>query len=505
MVAALGYFVDIYDLILFAMVRIPSLKDLGVPAESLTREGIFLINMQMGGMMIGGILWGVLGDKRGRLAVLFGSITLYSLANLANGYTHSLDAYAACRLIAGIGLAGELGAGVTLVSELMTPQTRGVGTTLVAGVGVFGGVIAGLIGGALPSVWSGVDWRTAYYIGGGLGLALLALRVGLAESGMFHAATKEKATRGNFFALFTNGKRLGRYLAIIAVGVPVWFVIGILFTFCKEIGGALGMSPAPYPPTTLFFGYGGAGLGGLGDRLHQPGLRSRKRALAIVPRRGRRCSPSRTSSLGWQLADRVLRARVRRRRGDRLLGGVRGDRRGAVRHQPARDRHDDRAELRARLGRADRARLPGDRVDVGPVRDRGDRGRRVLPRARAGGPRACCPRRSAWTSTTSRTESLIVDPVGSVMFGSSRMVRAGAVAVRLVDIHVRAAVRGVAIHELIAALEVDRDAELVVLVRLRRELAAAERLVMLGERLDDLGVATPRAARSHRTWCRPGR
>ena len=281
LVAALGYFVDIYDLILFAMVRGPSLAALGVAEAERTSEGIYLFNMQMGGMLVGGILWGMIGDKRGRLSVLFGSITLYSLANLVNGHCDSLGMYAACRLVAGIGLAGELGAGITLVSELMSAERRGVGTTIVAGVGVFGGVVAGLIGGALPSVWGGVDWRTAYYIGGGLGLALLALRVGLAESGMFRTAAKAEHARGNFFALFTSRKRLGRYLAIIAVGIPVWFVIGILFTFSKEIGGVLGLSPVPSPATTLFFGYGGAGFGGLGAGFLSVRLRSRKKTLAI--------------------------------------------------------------------------------------------------------------------------------------------------------------------------------------------------------------------------------
>ena len=281
LVAALGYFVDVYDLILFAMVRGPSLAALHVPEAARTGEGIFLFNMQMGGMLVGGVLWGMIGDKRGRLSVLFGSITLYSLANLANGYCDSLEVYAACRLIAGIGLAGELGAGITLVSELMTPERRGLGTTLVAGVGVFGGVVAGLLGGALPAVWAGVDWRTAYYIGGGLGLALLALRVGLAESGMFQTAAKAPRARGNFFALFTDRGRLVRYAAIIAVGIPVWFVIGILFTFSKEIGGALGLSPVPSPATTLFWGYGGAGVGGLTAGFLSVHLRSRKKTIAL--------------------------------------------------------------------------------------------------------------------------------------------------------------------------------------------------------------------------------
>ena len=291
LVAALGYFVDIYDLILFGMVRKTSLVDLGmchgleVTSQAckvvLTDKGIYLLNMQMGGMLVGGILWGVIGDKRGRLSVLFGSITLYSIANIANGLVHSLDSYAAWRLIAGIGLAGELGAGVTLVSELMGKDRRGIGTTLVAAVGVSGGLVAGLIGGAFPGV-PHPDWRTAYFIGGGLGLALLLLRIGVVESGMFHTTAANKhVARGQFFSLFTNRSRLLRYLAIIAVGIPVWYVIGIPFTFADAIGAKLGLSPAPNPATALFFCYGGCSIGGLGCGLLSQYLRSRKRALAI--------------------------------------------------------------------------------------------------------------------------------------------------------------------------------------------------------------------------------
>ena len=278
-VAGLGYFVDIYDLILFGMVRTSSLTDLGVPKQDLLDTGVYLINMQMGGMLVGGILWGMLGDKRGRLSVLFGSITLYSLANIANGMVGSVDSYAICRLIAGIGLAGELGAGITLVSELMGKHNRGWGTTLVAGLGVSGGVLAGLIGGAFPSVGA-VYWRNAYYIGGGLGLALLALRVGVVESGMFASvAAKKGVSRGNIFKLFTRKRGL-RYLAIICVGIPIWYVIGIMFTFSKEIGGALGLSPEPNPARALFFCYAGCSVGGVLCGALSQKLRSRKKALA---------------------------------------------------------------------------------------------------------------------------------------------------------------------------------------------------------------------------------
>nr|HEX4317863.1 MFS transporter [Kofleriaceae bacterium] len=279
-VAALGYFVDIYDLILFGMVRGPSLKDLGVAPGDLVDEGATLLSMQMYGMLLGGIFWGVLGDKRGRLSVLFGSITLYSLANIANGLCGTLDQYAICRLIAGFGLAGELGAGITLVSELMDKDKRGVGTTLVAAIGVAGGVLAGLIGGAFDVPHP--TWRVAYYIGGGLGLALLVLRIGVAESGMFHTAVAKKTVaRGNFFALFASRQRLVRYVAIIFVGIPIWYCIGVAFTFADAIGKDMGMSPAPTGVTALFFCYAGTSLGALISGALCQITESRKKTMAI--------------------------------------------------------------------------------------------------------------------------------------------------------------------------------------------------------------------------------
>jgi MFS family permease len=292
-VAALGYFVDIYDLILFGMVRTASLQGIGVCdglaeaacKEALKDEGVFLINMQMGGMLLGGIIWGVIGDKKGRLSVLFGSITLYSVANIVNGLVGDIEAmanvetYAVCRLIAGIGLAGELGAGITLVSELMGREQRGIGTTIVAALGVSGGIVAGIVGGAFGPV---VHWTTAYYIGGVLGLALLALRIGVVESGMFAATlAKEQVSRGNFFQLFTNKARLVRYLGIIFVGVPIWYVIGILFTFSPEIGKALGLDPPPNAARALLFVYAGCSLGGIASGMLSQKLRSRKKAIAI--------------------------------------------------------------------------------------------------------------------------------------------------------------------------------------------------------------------------------
>jgi predicted MFS family arabinose efflux permease len=277
-VAALGYFVDIYDLILFAMVRTRSVTDLGVPAAELKDQGIYLLNMQMGGLLVGGILWGVIGDKRGRLSVLFGSITMYSLANIANGMVDSISGYAVCRLIAGIGLAGELGAGVTLVSELMGQHRRGIGTAIIAGVGISGGLLAGWIGGAFGA---GLPWRTAYFIGGGLGLALLLLRIGVIESGMFRATVVKKVERGNFFKLFSSGKRFRRYLAIVCVGLPIWYAVGVLYTFSNDLGKALGLAEAPNPARVLFFDYGGAAIGGVLAGLVSQYLKSRRRTLAI--------------------------------------------------------------------------------------------------------------------------------------------------------------------------------------------------------------------------------
>jgi MFS transporter, putative metabolite:H+ symporter len=277
LVGALGYFVDIYDLILFSMVRTRSLADLGLDPDQVRDQGIFLLNMQLGGLLIGGIVWGVIGDKRGRLSVLFGSITMYSVANIANGFVHGVDSYAVCRLIAGIGLAGELGAGVTLVSELMSKQKRGLGAMIVAAPGITGGLLAGWIGGAFGA---GLPWRTAYFIGGGLGIALLVLRIGVAESGMFRTTLSKAVERGNFFKLFAR-KRVGQYLAIIAVGVPIWYAIGVLYTFSNNLGTELGLAEPPNVARVLFFDYGGATIGGILSGLLSQRLQSRRRAMAI--------------------------------------------------------------------------------------------------------------------------------------------------------------------------------------------------------------------------------
>jgi MFS family permease len=273
LVAALGYFVDIYDLILFGVVRKPSLVELGVPAEKMADEGIFLLNMQMIGMLLGGVLWGVIADKKGRLSVLFASIITYSVANVLNGMVTDLTQYAIVRFVAGVGLAGELGAGITLVSEVMRREARGWGTTIVASVGICGGVVASLVGGA-------VYWRTAYYIGGGLGFALLILRIGVVESGMFKGmAGRDDVRRGDFFHLFRDGRRALRYLAVIAVGVPIWYAVGILITLSPEIGRELGLDPAPSAPRAFLWTYAGLAIGDLASGALSQLLRSRRKAL----------------------------------------------------------------------------------------------------------------------------------------------------------------------------------------------------------------------------------
>jgi putative MFS transporter len=276
-VAALGYFVDIYDLILFSIVRVKSLTELGVTpgTPEMTNQGLFLINMQMGGMLLGGILWGILGDKKGRLSVLFGSILLYSLANITNGFVTTIEQYAWLRLIAGIGLAGELGAGITLVSESLPKEKRGYGTMIVATVGVSG---------AMLGYWVGdkFGWRNAYFVGGGLGLALLVLRVSVFESGMFQQVQAQtEIVRGNFLSLFTNAARLGKYLRILLIGVPLWFVVGILVTLAPEFGKALGLTGEVTAGLAVFWCYFGLVFGDFASGALSQVWHSRNKALQV--------------------------------------------------------------------------------------------------------------------------------------------------------------------------------------------------------------------------------
>lgn len=274
-VAALGYFVDVYDIILFSVVRVASLKSLGVtdPAE-LVSTGAFLLNMQMIGMLVGGILWGVLGDKRGRLSVLFGSIFLYSVANIANGFVTSVGPYAAVRFLAGVGLAGELGAGITLVSEILPKESRGYSTTIVATIGVMGGATAAVIGDRF-------DWRTAYFVGGALGLALLVLRISVRESSMFAEVRTRDVRRGDLGLLFGSRERLIRYLNCILVGLPTWYVFGVLITFSPEFGRAFGMETLPSAGRAVMFAYFGLVAGDLASGVLSQLIRSRKKVLGL--------------------------------------------------------------------------------------------------------------------------------------------------------------------------------------------------------------------------------
>ncbi len=272
LVAALGYFVDIYDLLLFSIVRIKSLQSLGLSGSALLEKGGQILSWQMAGMLVGGILWGVVGDKRGRLSVLFGSILLYSVANIANGFVHTVEAYRLVRLLAGVGLAGELGAGITLVSELMSKERRGYGTAIVATVGICGGIVAALVADL-------VTWRTAYFIGGGMGFGLLLLRLGVMESGLFEEVKLRAIERGQFFTLFTSPGRARRYISVILIGVPIWYVIGILITFAPELGQALGMKVSPSASRAVLFSYSGLAIGDIGSGLLSQALRSRKKVV----------------------------------------------------------------------------------------------------------------------------------------------------------------------------------------------------------------------------------
>lgn len=272
-VAALGYFVDIYDLLLFSIIRIPSLTDLGV--ANLGEVGMLILNTKMFGLLLGGILWGVLGDKLGRTKVLFYSIALYSLGNIANGFVTNGTQYAWIRFFTGIGLAGELGAGITLVSELLPKEKRGIGTSLVAGVGLTGAVLAFFI-----AQW--FDWRTCYFIGGGLGLLLLFVRLSVFESSLYKSlATNSKISKGNFLMLFATKERFMRYLRSIFIGLPTWFVVGILISFSPEFARQLGIVESIDPGIGIMVSYSAIAIGDVTIGLLSQKLESRKQAMHV--------------------------------------------------------------------------------------------------------------------------------------------------------------------------------------------------------------------------------
>ena len=273
-VAALGYFVDIYDLLLFSITRIESLRSFGLSPEQITIEGESILIWQMAGLMIGGIVWGMMGDKKGRLSVLFGSIILYSLANIANGFVQNTEQIRLIRFIAGLGLAGELGAGITLVSELVVKEKRGIATSLVAGLGLTGAVAAFIIK-------ENFEWRTCYFIGGGMGLLLLALRLSVFESGMFHEVRQMDVKRGNIWMLFNNRDRLKRYILSILIGLPTWFVIGVLVSFSSEFGKWMNIKEKIDPGRAIMYAYTAIAIGDIFIGFVSQWLRSRKKALYL--------------------------------------------------------------------------------------------------------------------------------------------------------------------------------------------------------------------------------
>ena len=275
-VAALGYFVDIYDLLLFTIVKKSSMLGVGATDATLLSESTRVINWQMLGLLIGGIVWGVLGDKKGRLSVLFGSIILYSIANIITGYVHTVDQYAACRFVAGLGLAGELGAGITLVSEILPKNKRGIGTSLVAGIGLFGAVFAYF------TYQLTHDWRLCYKIGGGLGVGLLLLRVSVSESGMFKELSMDKTvSRGNFFMFFNNKKRFKKYALAVLIGLPTWYVIGILVNQSDRFGKAMFGSTTIDSGKSIMFAYTAIAIGDILIGFISQAFKSRKKALLL--------------------------------------------------------------------------------------------------------------------------------------------------------------------------------------------------------------------------------
>src|SRR6201996_7035008 len=275
LVASLGYFVDIYDLLVFSIVRKSSLLDIGVKPADVLPQGLYIINVQMFGLLLGGILWGVIGDKLGRIKVLFGSILLYSIANFANAFVKDVDMYALVRFVAGIGLAGELGAGITLVTETLSKEKRGYGTTIVAVIGLFGAALAVMV--------AKFGWQTAYKVGGGLGILLLLLRIGTFESGMFKNIEQANVSKGNMFMLFNNWGRFKKYLYCILIGAPLWYVVGVLVTLSPEFGKALGnVEPKGLNAGDgILYTYIGISVGGIFAGILSQITRSRKLTMMI--------------------------------------------------------------------------------------------------------------------------------------------------------------------------------------------------------------------------------
>jgi len=278
-VGALGYFVDIYDLLLFSIVREPSLKEIGVDLSdkaAVLFASTKIMNWQMFGLLLGGILWGTLGDKKGRLSVLFGSIAMYSIANFLTGFVQTTEQYALARFVAGIGLAGELGAGITLVSELLPKNKRGIGTSLVAGIGLFGAVFA-----YYTFDLTNQDWRLCFKIGGGLGIVLLLLRISVAESGMYKSTIEQNVQRGNFFMFFTNANRFKKYVFAILIGLPTWYVIGILVNYSNRFASDFYGTNSIISGKAIMYAYIAIAFGDIMIGFVSQYFKSRKMALLL--------------------------------------------------------------------------------------------------------------------------------------------------------------------------------------------------------------------------------
>lgn len=272
--SALGFFVDLYDIIIFSIVRTKSLLALGIPQAELLGKGVLLYNIQMAGMLVGGFIWGVIGDKYGRLSVLFGSIILYSTATFANAYAPTFDWYFTLRFLAGIGLAGELGAAITLVTEQMPQKYRGLGPSIIGGCGMLGAITGAYIGGHY-------SWQFTYQLGGVMGVILLFLRLGVLESGLFNQMKEKTTLKGDLRLLFNRKGNLKKYLSICLMGFPVWFSQGVIMTFTPEIGRAWGMDPVPSVATVFSFYFIGLTFGDLSGGFLSQYLQSRKKAIRV--------------------------------------------------------------------------------------------------------------------------------------------------------------------------------------------------------------------------------
>ncbi len=274
LVAALGYLVDMYDLFLFSIVRVPSLRSLNLSGENILKNGIMLLNLQMAGLLIGGIVWGIIGDKKGRLSVLFGSIAIYSIANIANGFVANINQYAILRFVAGFGLAGELGAGITLVTEILPKKIRGYGTTLVATMGVLGALLAYVVSYIF-------NWRASYIIGGCLGLMLMIARIRVFESGIFLKLKEANIKRGDVRMLFNTKTRFMKYISSIVIGMPIWFVTGILITFSPEFGQAMGLDQPVDAGKAVLFTFAAQVAGNIMSGSLSQYLQNRKKVILL--------------------------------------------------------------------------------------------------------------------------------------------------------------------------------------------------------------------------------